>query len=243
LRREKGGERASRKKYKQEVDTNVYQISLSCLKEESELATGDPVVCSFCQAIFNRWSKIEETKAEEGEDPQQVWTCEFCNQKNNVNLEEEEKPKTDKVNYIVEAAAQIHDKKNPGMKQDVSVVFCIDISGSMCVSNPVSGKHNIKGDKMKDQKQDLMKFSDGSDQRLQGESNVTYISRMQCVQAAIDAQLAEMAQAAPDRKIGLVTFNHEVQIVGDGTQKPQIIAGDKLCNNEFLLQNGVDAGK
>jgi len=34
-------------------------------------------------------------------------------------------------------------------KQDVSVVFAIDISGSMCVSKEVRGKHSIKGDKTK----------------------------------------------------------------------------------------------
>ena len=64
-----------------------------------------------------------------------------------------------------------------------------------------------------------MKFSDGSDQRLEGEDkNITYISRMQCVQAAIDNQLVEMSTGAPDRKIGLIFFNHEVTIVGDGSQ-------------------------
>ena len=56
----------------------------------------------------------------------------------------------------------------------------------MCVSKPVVGKHNIKGDRTQEMK-DLMKFSDGSDQRLQGENNVTYVSRIQCVQAAIDS--------------------------------------------------------
>lgn len=62
-------------------------------------------------------------------------------------------------------------------KQEISVVFCIDMSGSMCVSQPVVGKHSIKGDKTNELK-NLMKFSDGSDQRLQGENNITYVSRM-----------------------------------------------------------------
>ena len=83
-----------------------------------------------------------------------------------------------------------------------------------------------------------MKFSDGSDQRLEGESNVTYVSRMQCVQAAIESQLSEMVQGAPERKIGLVTFNHEVSVYGDSTQPVQNLAGDKLFNYEFLLDNG-----
>jgi Mg-chelatase subunit ChlD len=46
-------------------------------------------------------------------------------------------PKTEGVNYILEAAAQIIDKKQQGKPKDVSVVFCVDISGSMCVSTPI----------------------------------------------------------------------------------------------------------
>jgi len=47
--------------------------------------------------------------------------------------------------------------------KDISVVFCIDQSGSMCCSEPIQGKFKIKGDKT-DEMKDLMKFSDGSDQ-------------------------------------------------------------------------------
>lgn len=56
----------------------------------------------------------------------------------------------------------------------------------MCVSSPVDGKVNIKGDK-RNELAEFKKFGDGSDQFLDGERNVTYVSRMQCLQAAIDA--------------------------------------------------------
>lgn len=45
----------------------------------------------------------------------------------------------------------------------------------------------------------------------------------------------------PDRKIGLVTFNNEVTIIGDGSGVPTTVAGDKLHNYEFLLANGVSS--
>jgi len=45
----------------------------------------------------------------------------------------------------------------------MSVVFCIDISGSMCVSQPIVGKHKLRGDKIASSKSELMKYSDGSD--------------------------------------------------------------------------------
>lgn len=129
------------------------------------------------------------------------------------------------------------DKKKMG-SQDITVVFAIDISGSMCVSKQIQGKHSIKGDKTAAMRE-LMKFSDGSDQKMHGESgNMTYISRMQCVQAAIDNQIQEMSKGAPERKLGIVTFNHEVTIYGDGSKAPQVVTGDKLFNYDYLLQNG-----
>jgi hypothetical protein len=89
-------------------------------------------------------------------------------------------------------------------------------------------------------KAELSKFGDNSDQRLQGDFGKTYVSRLQCVQSAIDSQLGEMKKNNPDRKIGLVTFNNEVTVIGDGTKEPVIVTGDKLQSYEFLLKNGVE---
>ena len=112
------------RKYKQEIDTNVFRIAFKTLKDKAELATGDPVFCKECQACFNIHSKVEEVKDPENES-KQVWKCEFCNAENEVDLEEEEKPQTNAVNYIIEAAAQVQDKNAMGNKE-TSVVFCID---------------------------------------------------------------------------------------------------------------------
>ena len=38
---------------------------MRCLKDNAEIATGDPLFCQDCQAIFNKYSKIEENKADE----------------------------------------------------------------------------------------------------------------------------------------------------------------------------------
>ena len=239
FRRKNKEQKASRRRparqYRQEIDTNIFKIGFQTLKDKAELATGDMTYCSKCGAIFNMNSKTEERKSLDGE-PQQIWCCEFCNHENEVDIEPEEKPKGNAVNYIVEAAAQVEDKKAMG-KQEISVVFCIDQSGSMCVSQPIQGKHKIKGDKTKELAQ-FKKFGDGSDQFMQGERNVTYVSRMQCLQAAIDQQITDMSNGAADRKIGLVSFNHEVTVVGDGTQDPQTITGDKLMDYDYLMENG-----
>lgn len=47
-----------------------------------------------------------------------------------------------------------------------------------------------------------------------------------------------MAHGAEDRKLGLVAFNNEVTVVGDGSVDPQIITGDKLEDFDFLIKNG-----
>jgi len=57
----------------------------------------------------------------------------------------------------------------------------------MCVSTPIQGSHALKGDRMRALKAELSKFGDNSDQRLQGDFGKTYVSRLQCVQSAIDS--------------------------------------------------------
>ena len=47
-----------------------------------------------------------------------------------------------------------------------------------------------------------------------------------------------MSNGAGERKIGIVTFNHEVQVIGDGTQASQTITGDHLNNFDYLQNNG-----
>jgi len=54
-------------------------------------------------------SKVEEKKTLEG-DVEQQWICEFCNHTQKVELELEEMPKSDQVNYILEAVAQNKEK-------------------------------------------------------------------------------------------------------------------------------------
>lgn len=84
-----------------------------------------------------------------------------------------------------------------------------------------------------------MKFSDHSDQYLSAaEKKVTYVSRIQCVQAAVESQLSEMSNGANQRKVGVVTFNGEVTVLGDGTKDPVTVAGDKLNDFDWLEDNG-----
>ena len=160
-----GSKKKEANKYAVEVDTNVFQVNMECLKKNvAEMATGDPTFCHKCNAVFNQASKLT-TEPQMIGTAKQTWKCEFCCAENDVVMEEEEIPKSLEVNYLLEATAQVIDKKlGVDVNADISVIFCLDISGSMCVSQPIEGKHNIKGDKVADMKKDLLKFGDGSDQ-------------------------------------------------------------------------------
>lgn len=80
------------KVFKQEVDVNVFNIRLSTLNEAGELATGDPVFCTKCNAAFNIYSKLENEPIIGSKN--QIWKCEFCYNDNLVFIEPEEIPKS-----------------------------------------------------------------------------------------------------------------------------------------------------
>lgn len=52
-----------------------------------------------------------------------------------------------------------------------------------------------------------------------------------------------MNNGAPDRKLGIVTFNNEVTVYGDGAKDPQIVSGDKLMDYDYLIENGLKQGQ
>lgn len=63
-----GAGAATATKYQAEVDANVFEISLACLKRGAELATGDPVKCISCQAVFNKESPLTKNFADDDEE-------------------------------------------------------------------------------------------------------------------------------------------------------------------------------
>lgn len=130
LRANKSQKPAS-EKIAQEFDTNVFKVSFANLQDRGELAAGDAVFCTSCKAVFNKNSALE-TRGD-----QQIWRCEFCNTENEVQVDPEEMPSSEQTTYLLEAAAQVEAaaeevkqaEKKPSDK--ISVVFCIDHSGSM----------------------------------------------------------------------------------------------------------------
>lgn len=46
--------------YRQEFDTNVFEVALSCLANKGQMATGDAELCTSCQGVFNQTSVLKE---------------------------------------------------------------------------------------------------------------------------------------------------------------------------------------
>jgi hypothetical protein len=215
--------------YEHEVDTNVFSINFEFLKDKVAYATGDPITCT-CEAVLNIHSKISPIQ----DSDKQLWLCEFCGASNEIFIEKEEIPSADCIDYFVQSISQL--KQGYNYNDEASLIFCFDISGSMCVSSPVTGKHKFKGNTLEKNMKDLMAFSDGSDQFYGGfnSRNVTYISRLQCLQAAIESNLSNLLKVSPNRKVGFVAFNNEVVGYGDGTKEIVKINGNNLNDFEVI---------
>jgi hypothetical protein len=206
------------------ANTNVLAVDLSTLASDAEMVAGDPFFCGGCAAVFSSHSTVNANN---------TWVCEFCNHPNNVaHLEEEEKPKIETVEFLLEPASS---KTGEGAGSPM-VIFTVDISGSMCSSTEVPGSFKLKGTKSKFD----LEAGDDRHQHFPGANrNVTYVSRLQCVQAAIESQLEMMANQMPDARVALVTFNRDVTIYGDCISgSPVVVSGDKLNSYEQLVAIG-----
>mmetsp|Transcript_57313 Transcript_57313/g.78154 ORF Transcript_57313/g.78154 Transcript_57313/m.78154 type:complete len:794 (-) Transcript_57313:139-2520(-) len=251
-----GARRGGRpRNYRQRVDTNVISVSLGTLGGEVTVQTGEPKICRTCAACLSNVSEYSPSVANKGDDAAAAssagddsyeWICEFCTSQNRVDMDDGELPVqgTNTVDFILEPALPTMARAgstNNNNNNSSMVVFVLDVSGSMCVSVEVPGLVNLRGDR-RSQLAEMRTAEDDHNQFLPGQRrDVTYISRMQAVQAAINAQLSAMAEESPDRVVGLVTFSSSVTVYGDGTGTPTIISGNRLDDLDELIKAGQEA--
>lgn len=204
-------------------------VDLGKLGENVAIHSGDVTVCDACRAILSATSKPLFT------DEGATWYCEFCGGCNVIDLQREETPAASSVDYILEPSTVVK-----GSEDTSKVVFCVDVSGSMCVTTEVAGNVQFKGDRLAALRGSLLAHGEGH-QHLPGQRrDVTYVSRLQSMQGAVDQQLTDLSQHHPKRQVGLVTFNNEVCVIGDGSCPPVVLSGDKLDDVELLARTGRD---
>jgi hypothetical protein len=234
---------AKRKVFRARVNTNIVAVKLSALATDKNcaLATGDPLFCcnASCHCVFSGISKLVESKNEDGEEEEKLWVCEFCGTHNKVMIEEEEIPKLETVNYILEPAPRMEDSKG---EDTTCLIFVIDVSGSMCVTQQVQGDMTLKGTQRRNNEFEGLLAQGDQGFGHRGRQQVTYISRLQSVQAAVSAQLTALKKSHPKKRVALVTFGNDVRIVGDGSSAEVVVTGDQLKDMDALQRAGEAYG-
>lgn len=148
-------------------------------------------------------------------------------------IEKEEIPVKEDIVYMLESANQ---KMEVESDNATTVVFCIDNSGSMNTTSEVTGKVDLKHGISEAELAMLKQFMEPGDEvQLNNMTGKTFVSRKQCVMAAIESQLSDIAKNDPNKKVGLITFNNEVVVFGDCSKDPVNILGDKLTKKENIV--------
>ena len=219
-------------------DTNIICIGFSILKQDPKnlIQNGDPILCCQCKVGFNCFSESSYKLPENA----RLWICEFCGFSNWLQIDENEIPKKEDCLYLLEPPQN----KQGDINDSLNIILCIDFSGSMSVTKEIKGKLDFKHSSMEDienfktfmEPWEFLQMKHDIEKEIKAK---TFVSRKQCVLAAIESQLNEMKSDTPNRKVGLVAFNNEVIIIGDGSKDPKILTGDKLLNYELLLNEGL----
>ena len=250
------------------TNVNICKISMADLSEQKELMTGDPVFCKHCGVILNSQSKLDKKQPKQQkyeplvpappihpmleefayenhqEDGENYWKCEFCFGINKIDIEEEEIPKSSSMEYTVIPAPNSNEKDEENQIKQSNIIFCIDISGSMCVTSELNSKINLKGlqkreERNKKIRQEQNDVDDLGDQYLPGQRRgVSYVSRLQCVQSAVEHQISKYKRENPNYHVGLVSFSNEVSLIGDGSQNSIHVSGDRLHSWNELQEIG-----
>eukprot|EP00457_Paulinella_chromatophora_P000582 gb/GEZN01000582.1/.p1 GENE.gb/GEZN01000582.1/~~gb/GEZN01000582.1/.p1 ORF type:complete len:1127 (+),score=207.51 gb/GEZN01000582.1/:42-3422(+) len=230
---------------KQEVDTNVISVRLRELAEEVETATGDPIICinKQCQAVLCSFSTLLDGKEKSKnpawnkfkleEEDERLWICDFCG---TAQVVEAMQPSARVWSLSCQQQFVLSPPEQQADAEDRKrVLFVMDTSGSMCVTQEVpTGRSPFRGDaKRKAEFQQLIEAGDIQAPSAE-QTKITYVSRLQCLQAAVDSQLTSLARQHPNYRVGLLSFSDEVLFHGDCSQPAQTVAGDKLLEDEQL---------
>ncbi|KAH3761125.1 actin 11 [Pelomyxa schiedti] len=215
------------------ISTNALHVQVGKLvSSKVEEATGAPTECKTCGACVSFLSPLQQIT---GQQYSHEWTCEFCHTPQQILLDEHEIPTVANIEYFISGGSLGVSNTRP------IVLFCIDISGSMGITTEVSGSVQLHAKATKRSIDPaLQAFTEGSSQWLPHQArNVSYVSRMECVQAGVHQQIEAVAQRYPLHRLCLITFNNEVTIYGDGTKPPAILTGFNLDDMDHLFQSGV----
>ncbi|XP_063043442.1 circularly permutated Ras protein 1 isoform X2 [Engraulis encrasicolus] len=195
------------------ANVNVMLISVGQLVDISKASaiqsSQKPVYCAKCRAVMSTVSTLQSQRTTN------VWCCEFCGMANPLSGPGMRVSRHPQLQRHCPGRDVIYVDENHGdyeNLEDMLVVFCVDVSGSMSVTSEVTPGNAMR--------------------------SPTYISRLQSVQDALFKAMSSILQKSPHRRVGLVTFNDEVAVYGDGTGAPVTIRDWALLDYDHLREQG-----
>lgn len=225
--------------FRKEIDTNICQIRYDKLEKLSDNLVLKTYKCKKCQAYLNKHSNLVESK----EKGKMDWKCEFCSEMNEgLAINKKDIPINDDVDNCLEPPLEI--EKKTADDNDSSLIFCFDISGSMCQSYDVgkelkdkfnkirgikSKKRNIFNDDYDDDDIDFTNFDFNQD-------NTSYLSRLDLVKLSIEENINSLLKKSPNVKVGIVSFGSQIEVKGDCLSNIMIIK-EKDMNNESKIKS------
>ena len=222
--------------YKKEIDVNVCLIKYDGLQNEAENNVLRLYQCQQCKSYLNKYSNIIQ------ENDKYNWKCEFCSHENkDLIINKVDIPSNDTIENCL--APGINKELKTPEKDDSSLVFCFDISGSMCQSYDVGKVLKNKFNKILGKKDNKNKFkfqnnnSDDEDNQFDyNMENTNYISRLDLVKCSIRDNINSLLKNAPNTKVGIVSFGSDIEVKGDCLSNVMMIK-EKDMNNESKIKS------
>lgn len=177
------------------------------------------------------------------------WLCSFCGHPNEIKKKSLEQRKHKGVLDTYYMLKQSHEME---AEEDISVIFCLDNSGSMCSTLEVAAG-TFSSKILNEQEIEMLRralpgeslqFDQGNAANLGGfqlSRPQTHVSRKNCIIKAIQKELNKMRLEFPHRKVGVVIFNDDVVITGDGFSHTKLINGGNLLDYKKCLAIGKES--
>ena len=228
--------------YRKEIDVNVCLIKYNELEKEPENNVLRVYQCQKCKGYLNKFSNLipKEDKYD--------WKCEFCSNENkDLVINKVDIPLNETFeNCLVPSVKK--EEKTPEI--DNSLIFCFDISGSMCQSYNVGKDLKKKFNKILGEKNNINKFkidknnnnsdSDEDDPFDYNSQNTSYISRLDLVKCSIRDNINSLLKKSPNTKVGIVSFGSEIEVKGDCLSNVMLIKEKDMKNESKLKSLGEE---
>ena len=229
--------------YRKEIDTNVCLIRYSDLENETKNIILKSYQCTKCQAYLNKYSNLKPI-----ENGKYEWECEFCSEINkDLVINKKDIPFDDSVEKCLEPPIEIEKKTKEG--NDTSLIFCFDVSGSMCQSYNVGEDLKEKFNKISGNNKKKKKYNynfDIDDEDIDfnnfdfNQENTSYISRLDLVKISIENNINSLLKNSPDVKVGIVSFGSEIEVKGDCLSNIMKIKEKDMNNEEKIKSLGEE---